>query len=118
MTRGGMKEYVDAIRGCYIGAGRKEKSQILDEAVRVTGQHRKAAIGGGKVDHVGGMLAELWCRRSAKSNCLDRQDCQEVATFGSQRSPLLAMLFKTVRSFRMHAVSASFFGLPAASSRW
>ena len=57
MTRGGMKEYVDAIRGCYIGAGRKEKSQILDEAVRVTGQHRKAAIGGGKVDHGGGIRA-------------------------------------------------------------
>ena len=44
MTRGGMKEYLDAIRPRYRSAGRREKGRILDEAVRVTGQHRKALI--------------------------------------------------------------------------
>ena len=44
MTRGGMKEYLDAIRMRYIHGDRKEKSRILDEAVQVTGLHRKALI--------------------------------------------------------------------------
>ena len=44
MTRGAMKEYLDTIRPRYLRAGRKEKSRILDEAVRVTGLHRKALI--------------------------------------------------------------------------
>ena len=44
MTRGGMKEYLEAIRGRYAQAGREEKGCILDEAVRVAGQHRKALI--------------------------------------------------------------------------
>ena len=44
MTRGGMREYLDAIRPRYNRAGRREKGQILDEAVRVAGQHRKALI--------------------------------------------------------------------------
>lgn len=44
MTRGGMKEYLDAIRPRYRSAGRREKGRILDEAVCVTGQHRKALI--------------------------------------------------------------------------
>ncbi len=44
MTRGGMREYLDAIRPRYNRTGRREKGQILDEAVRVAGQHRKALI--------------------------------------------------------------------------
>ena len=44
MTRGGMREYLDAIRPRYISAGRREKGRILDEAVSLTGQHRKALI--------------------------------------------------------------------------
>ena len=44
MTRGGMKEYLDAIRSRYLQGDRKEKSRILDEAERVTGRHRKALI--------------------------------------------------------------------------
>ena len=44
MTRGGMREYLDAIRDRYHRGGRKEKGRILDEAVRVTGQHRKTLI--------------------------------------------------------------------------
>ena len=46
MTRGGMKEYLDAIRNRYILGDRKEKIRILDEAVQVTGLHRKALIRG------------------------------------------------------------------------
>ena len=44
MTRGGVKEHVEAIRERYLKAGRKEKGQILDEVTKVTGYHRKAAI--------------------------------------------------------------------------
>ena len=44
MTRGGMKEYLEAIRNRYNLGDRKEKSRILDEAVQVTGLHRKALI--------------------------------------------------------------------------
>ena len=44
MTRGGVKEYIEAVRGRYMKGSRKEKGRILDEAVRVTGYHRKAVI--------------------------------------------------------------------------
>lgn len=44
MTRGGVKEYIEAVQGRYLKARRKEKGQILDEFTRVTGYHRKAAI--------------------------------------------------------------------------
>ena len=44
MTRGGVKEYIDAVRERYIRENRKEKGHILDEATRVTGCHRKAVI--------------------------------------------------------------------------
>ncbi len=39
-----MKEYLGAIRNRYIHCDRNEKSRILDEAVQVTGLHRKALI--------------------------------------------------------------------------
>ena len=45
MTRGGMKEYLDAIRSRYLHGDRKEKSRILYEAERGTNLHRKALIG-------------------------------------------------------------------------
>ena len=44
MTRGSVKEYAEAVRERYLKAGRKEKTLLLDEFVRVTGYHRKAAI--------------------------------------------------------------------------
>ena len=44
MTRGGVKEYLEAIRERYIKADRKEKGRLLDEAVQVTGLHRKSLI--------------------------------------------------------------------------
>ena len=44
MTRGSMREYLDAVRGRYLKATRPEKGRILDEFTRVTGRHRKAAI--------------------------------------------------------------------------
>ncbi len=43
MTRGSVLEYTAAIRGRYLSAGKKEKGRILDEFMRVTGYHRKAA---------------------------------------------------------------------------
>ena len=44
MTRGSVKEYAEAVGERYLKAGRKEKTLLLDEFVRVTGYHRKAAI--------------------------------------------------------------------------
>jgi len=44
MTRGGVKEYIEAVRERYLKASRKEKGQILDEVVKVTGHHRKSVI--------------------------------------------------------------------------
>ena len=44
MTRGSVLEYAAAVRGRYLSAGKEEKGRILDEFIRVTGYHRKAAI--------------------------------------------------------------------------
>ncbi|MCH8745531.1 MAG: hypothetical protein IIB31_07790 [Chloroflexi bacterium] len=44
MTRGGVKEYLEAVQGRYLKGNRKEKGRILDEVTKVTGYHRKAAI--------------------------------------------------------------------------
>ena len=44
MTRGSVLEYAAAVRGRYLAARKKEKSKMLDEFMRVTGYHRKAAI--------------------------------------------------------------------------
>jgi len=44
MTRGSILEYATAVRDRYRSGSRVEKGRILDEFVRVTGYHRKAAI--------------------------------------------------------------------------
>jgi hypothetical protein len=44
MTRASIKEYAEAIRIRYFRASKKEKGKILDEFIKVTGCHRKAAI--------------------------------------------------------------------------
>ena len=44
MTRGGILEYKEAVRGRYLRAEKKERGRILDEFVQVTGYHRKSAI--------------------------------------------------------------------------
>ena len=44
MTRGSVKEYLEAVELRYRKANRKEKGRLLDEFVQVTGYHRKAAI--------------------------------------------------------------------------
>ncbi len=44
MTTAGVQEYIEAIRGRYVGADKTEKGRILDEAVRVSGYHRKAVV--------------------------------------------------------------------------
>jgi len=44
MTRASILEYVEAVRGRYFKAAKKEKGKILDEFTKVTGCHRKAAI--------------------------------------------------------------------------
>ena len=44
MTRGGVREGLEAVRGRYLKGNRKVKGQILDEVTEVTGYHRKAAI--------------------------------------------------------------------------
>ncbi len=52
---------------------------------------------------------------TTQSNCLG---CQEFLGDGLQCWPLLTMLLRMVKSLRMEAFSASFLGLPVASSRW
>jgi hypothetical protein len=44
MTRAGIKEYAGAVRSRYYKASKKGKGEILDEFIKVTGCHRKAAI--------------------------------------------------------------------------
>ncbi len=44
MTRGSVLEYAAAVRDRYRSGDKVEKGKILDEFVRVTGYHRKAAI--------------------------------------------------------------------------
>jgi hypothetical protein len=44
LSRQSKRELVEAVRGRYLRAGRKEKSKILDEFVATTGFHRKHAI--------------------------------------------------------------------------
>ena len=44
MTRGGVKEYLEAVQGRYLKGNRREKGRILDEVIKVTGYHRKAVI--------------------------------------------------------------------------
>jgi hypothetical protein len=44
MTQASIREYVEAVRGRYLGASKKEKGRILDEFTKVLGCHRKAAI--------------------------------------------------------------------------
>lgn len=44
MTRGSIREYVEAVRERYFLASKREKSKILDEFTKVIGCHRKAAI--------------------------------------------------------------------------
>jgi len=44
MTRGSIREYVEAAGRRYLHAGKKEKSRILSEFTAVTDYHRKSAI--------------------------------------------------------------------------
>jgi len=44
MTRGSVREYLEAVQGRYVTGSRKDKGRILDEFTRVTGYHRKASI--------------------------------------------------------------------------
>ncbi len=44
MTAAGVREYIEAIRGRYVGSRKSEKGRLLDEAVKVTGYHRKAIV--------------------------------------------------------------------------
>jgi hypothetical protein len=44
MTLNSIHEYADIMRKRYLKSSKQEKSQILDEFIKVTGYHRKAAI--------------------------------------------------------------------------
>lgn len=44
MRRSSVKEYVEALRGKYRKAGRREKGRMLTEFMEITGYHRKSAI--------------------------------------------------------------------------
>ena len=44
MTRRSITEYAEAVRGRYLRASKKAKTEILNEFVATTGMHRKAVI--------------------------------------------------------------------------
>jgi len=44
MTRGSIREYVEAVKERYLRATKKERGRILNEFATVTGYHRKSAI--------------------------------------------------------------------------
>ena len=44
LTRGSIREYIEAVRERYLRATKREKGLILDEFIQVTGYHRKAAV--------------------------------------------------------------------------
>ena len=44
MTLGSIREYAAAMRHRYLGASKREKTQLLNEFCTVTGSHRKAAV--------------------------------------------------------------------------
>lgn len=44
MTLGSIREYAAAMRHRYLGAGKREKTRLLNEFCAVTGYHRKAAV--------------------------------------------------------------------------
>lgn len=44
MTRGSIREYIEAVQVHYLKANKKDKGLILDEFIKVTGYHRKAAV--------------------------------------------------------------------------
>jgi len=44
MTRGSIREYIEALRWRYLRVSKKEKGRILDEFTQVAGYHRKSAI--------------------------------------------------------------------------
>ena len=44
MTHNSRREYIEIMRARYLKADKKEKGKILDEFIKITGYHRKAAI--------------------------------------------------------------------------
>jgi hypothetical protein len=44
MTPNSKREYIEIMRARYLKANKKEKGKIIDEFIKVTGYHRKAAI--------------------------------------------------------------------------
>ena len=59
-------------------------------------------------------------QRLCQSSCSGKSNrllCQDVEMTGFHLSPVLTMLLNVVSNFLIHAVRASFFGLPASSNR-
>lgn len=44
MTRGSIREYVEAVRPRYLKASKAERTRMLDEFCQSTGYHRKSAV--------------------------------------------------------------------------
>jgi hypothetical protein len=44
VTRRSIVEYAEAVRGRYLRAAKKAKTEILNEFVATTGMHRKSVI--------------------------------------------------------------------------
>lgn len=102
MTRSGIEEYTEAVRYRYFKATKKEKGRILDEFIRVSGYHRKAAI---RLLHRSGLPAKG--KRRGRQRCYGgevvdalRQTWEATDRLCSKR--LRPFLGELVRVMRQH----------------
>ena len=111
-----------------LGASRCMQAAMVDE----TGVAPRNQPRGGRGGHAGAAAGKpessderlCWCSRGAWCrSCFRRKQFQEegshsvtVASRGPQASPECSMALRMTRSFRMHAVSTTFGGLPLARS--
>jgi hypothetical protein len=56
------REYLAKMRDCYVTADREAKSRLLDEAVAMTGRHRKSLIRAWRVGPRPGRSRRRYCR--------------------------------------------------------
>jgi hypothetical protein len=103
MTRGGIQEYTEAVRGRYLRASKKEKGRILDEFTTVVGCHRKAAIrllhrrNQGRVNRKCGCPRQ-YVQYTHLNPWIEREDCPTPTTV-----LVIARLDRAIQKLAQHA---------------